>query len=82
LLDYPSNSDDDDSDWLFDDEAVDAPEPDDHVMDPDLVLEELDCQSSPDGNGQEDHGRYSLCLMTYHMEAFYQAYTPEWEKPP
>jgi hypothetical protein len=59
LLDYPSNSYNDDSDRLVDDEAVDAHEPKDHVMDPDLVLEESDSQSSTDSNVQEDHGRYS-----------------------
>jgi hypothetical protein len=45
LIDYPSNSDDNYSNWLFDDEAVEATGPDDHVMNPDVVLGESDSQS-------------------------------------
>ena len=36
--------------------------------------------SSSDGNVQEDCSRYSHWLLTYHREAFYEAYLPEWEK--
>jgi hypothetical protein len=50
LLDYPSNYDKEDSNWSFKEEAVHVTKPDDHVMDPDLVLEESDSQSSTTGS--------------------------------
>jgi hypothetical protein len=61
LLDYPSNSHDEDSDWLFEKEVVHVTEPDPDVMDPDLVMEELDSQSSITS---KDCGRYCHQLMT------------------
>jgi hypothetical protein len=81
LLDYPSTSDDDDSDWLLDDDGSAGVEiPSNHIVDLDLVVEESDSYSSSNGNVQEDHSRYSHQLLTYHREAFYEAYLPEWEK--
>jgi hypothetical protein len=81
LEDYPSHSDEDDSDWLLDDDGLAGVEkPSDHIVDPDLVVEESDSYSSSDGNVQEDRSRYSHRLLTYHREAFYEAYLPEWEK--
>jgi hypothetical protein len=52
----------------------------DHHLDTELVDEESDWYSSSDGNVQEDRGRYSHRLLTYHREAFYEAYMPEWQK--
>jgi hypothetical protein len=81
LLDYPSNSDDDDSDWLVEDDGSAGVEtPGDHIVGPDFLVEESDSYSSSDGNVQEDRSRYSHRLLTYHREAFYEAYLPEWEK--
>lgn len=81
LLDYPSTLDDDDSDWLLDDDGSAGVEiPSNHIVDLDLVVEESDSYSSSDGNVQEDRSRYSHRLLTYHREAFYEAYLPEWEK--
>jgi hypothetical protein len=81
LEDYPSHSDEDDSDWLLDDDGSSGVEkPSDHIVDPDLVVEESDPYSSSEGNVQEDRSRYSHRLLTYHREAFYEAYLLEWEK--
>ncbi len=77
LQDYPSNSDDDDLDWLLP-EGGDGLL--DHHLDTEFVDEESDSYSSSDGNVQEDRSRYSHRLLTYHHEAFYEAYLPEWEK--
>jgi hypothetical protein len=77
LEDY---SDEDDSDWLLDDDgSAGVEKPSDHIVDPDLLVEESDSYSSSDGNVQEDRSRYSHRLLTYHHEAFYEAYIPEWE---
>ena len=81
LLDYPSTLDDDDSDWLLDDDGSAGVEtPGDHIVGPDLLVEESDSYSSSDGNVQEERSRYSHRLLMYHREAFYEAYIPEWEK--
>jgi hypothetical protein len=81
LLDYPSTSDDDDSDLLLDDNGSAGGEKlSNHMVDPDLLVEESDSYSSSDGHVQEDRSRYSHRLLTYHREAFYDAYIPEWEK--
>ncbi len=77
LQDYPSHSDEDDSDWLLP-EGGDGLL--DHHLDTEFVDEESDLYSSSDGNVQEDRSRYSHWLLTYHREAFYEAYIPEWEK--
>jgi hypothetical protein len=53
LLDYPSHSDEDDSDWLLPeggDRLLD------HHLDTELVDEESDSYSSSNGNVQEDRG--------------------------
>jgi hypothetical protein len=81
LLDYPSTSDDDDSDWLLDDAGSAGVEKvSDHIVDSDLLVEESDSDSSSDGHVQEDRTQYSHRLLMYHHEAFYDAYIPEWEK--
>jgi hypothetical protein len=81
LLDYPSTSDDDDSDWLLDDAGSAGVEKvSDHIVDSDLLVEESDSDSSSDGHIQEDRTQYSHPLLMYHREAFYDAYIPEWEK--
>jgi hypothetical protein len=49
-------SEDDDSDWLVDDGSLGGQNPNDHIDDPELVLEESDSYSSTDGNMQEDRG--------------------------
>ena len=81
LEDYPSHSDEDDLDWLVEDDGSAGVEtPGDHIVGPDFLVEESDSYSSSDGNVQEDRSRYSHRLLTYHREAFYEAYLPEWEK--
>ena len=78
---YPSHSDEDDSDWLLDDDgSAGVEKPSNHIVDPDLVVEESDSYSSSNGTIQEDRGRYSHRLLMYHRKAFYEAYMPEWEK--
>jgi hypothetical protein len=52
----------------------------DHHLDTEFVDEESDSYSSSDGNVQKERSRYSQWLLTYHREAFYEAYIPEWEK--
>jgi hypothetical protein len=55
LLDYPSTLDDDDSDWLLDDDgSAGGEKQNDHIVDPDLLVEESYSYSSSNGNVQED----------------------------
>jgi hypothetical protein len=55
LLDYPSTSDDDESDWLLDDAGSAGVEKvSDHIVDSDLLVEESNSDSSSDGHVQED----------------------------
>jgi len=80
-MDYPSASDDDDSDFLLE-EHDETQENDPHVIDSDMVLSasESDNESSLSGNVQEDRGRYCYRLQQFHKDTFYSAYLPEWEK--
>ncbi len=82
LLDYPSNSDDDDLDWLLDDDgSVGVEIPGDHIVDPDLVVEESDSYSSSDGNVQEDRSQYSHRLLTSPLQRYNPwDLQPQWEK--
>jgi hypothetical protein len=53
LLDYPSQSEDDDSGGLDENGSAGGEEQNDRIVDPKLVLEESDSYSSTDGNMQE-----------------------------
>jgi hypothetical protein len=80
LLDYPSGSEDDDSDFVVE-EPHETQENDSHVIDSDMVLSSSDSdESSLSGNVQEDCGCYCYRLQRFHKDAFYSAYLPEWEK--
>jgi hypothetical protein len=80
LLDYPSGSEDDDSDFVVE-EPHETQENNSHVIDSDMVLSSSDSEeSSLSGNVQEDHGRYCYQLQRFHKDAFCSAYLPEWEK--
>jgi len=58
LLDYPSGSEDDDSDFVVE-EPHETWENNSHVLDSDMVLSSSDSdRSSLSGNVQEDHGCY------------------------
>jgi len=58
LLDYPSVSDEVDSDFVME-ENQDNHDNDSHLMDSDMVLSSSDSEQSSDGgNVQEDHGQY------------------------
>jgi heat shock protein HspQ len=78
-MDYPSGSDDEDSDFVL--EQAKEKEENDHVIDSDMELSSSDSDvSSISGNVQEDRGRYCYRLQRFHKDAFYAAYLPEWEK--
>jgi hypothetical protein len=80
LLDYPSGSEDDDSNFVVE-EPHETQENDSHVLDSDMVLSSSDSdESSLSGNIQEDRGHYCYPLQQFHKDAFYSAYLPEWEK--
>jgi hypothetical protein len=80
LLDYPSGSEEDDSDFMVE-EPHGTHENDSHVMDSDMVLSSSDSEeSSLSGNIQEDCGHYCYWLQRFHKDAYYSAYLPEWEK--
>jgi len=78
-MDYPSDSDDEDSDFVL--EEPEETEESDHVIDSGMELSSSDSdESSIIGNVQEDRGRYCYRLQRFHKDAFYSAYLPEWEK--
>jgi len=78
-MDYPSGSDDEDSDFVL--EQTEETEENDHVIDSDMELSSSDSDvSSISGNVQEDRSRYCYRLQRFHKDAFYAAYLPEWEK--
>jgi len=78
-MDYPSGSDDEDSDFVL--EQPEETKENDHVIDSDMELSSSDSDvSSISGNVQEDCGRYCYRLRSFHKDAFYAAYLPEWEK--
>jgi len=80
LLDYPSASEDDDSDFVVE-KPDETQENDSHVIDSDMVLSSSDSdESSLSGNIQEDCSQYCYRLQRFHKDAFYSAYLPEWEK--
>jgi hypothetical protein len=78
-MDYPSGSDDEDSDFVL--EQPKETEENDNVIDSDMELSSSDSDvSSISGNVQEDRGRYCYRLQRFHKDAFYATYLPEWEK--
>jgi hypothetical protein len=80
LMDYPSASDNDDSDFLPE-EHDETQDNDPHVIDSDMVLSSSESdESSISGNVQEDRGWYCYPLQQFHKDTFYSAYLPEWEK--
>jgi hypothetical protein len=78
LLDYPSGSEDDDSDFVVE-EPHETQGSDSHVIDSVLSSSNSE-ESSLSGNVQEDCGHYCYQLQRFHKDAFYSAYLPEWEK--
>jgi hypothetical protein len=71
-MDYPSGSDDEDSDFVL--EQTKETEENDHVIDSDMELSSSDSDvSSVSGNVQEDRGRYCYRLQQFHKDAFYAA---------
>jgi hypothetical protein len=80
LMDYPSASDDDDSDFLPE-EHDETQDNDPHLIDPDMVLSSSESdESSLSGNVQKDCGRYCYRRPQFHKDTFYSAYLLEWEK--
>jgi hypothetical protein len=71
LMDYPSASEDDDSDVVVE-EPDETQENDSHIIDSDMVLSSSDSDASLlSGNAQEDRGRYCYRLQQFHKESFY-----------
>jgi hypothetical protein len=73
-MDYPSASDDDDSDFLLE-EHDETQENDPHVIDSDMVLSSSESdESSLSGNVQEDRSRYCYRLQQFHKDICQEKY--------